>query len=252
MATLSFMRGDPDRPVGHAFLVFRVPGATDEVAATYLIVPPIAIDFAKYVPPLIASSLGAGGLIAQTSFLPVPPAPERISMEEVRALAEARGDDVVDAGVSGGLDPASLMAHVADLGDSYARAYQEGRSRAPRPEPDRRGEDSLQGMAVLYSVLSEHERIEELARRVGTLRYAVEGGDRALAESVGAEMRAIGAYLPEQYRFEELMAAASSPDSAATKLVQLYIERGYKLAGHDDEGMASLEAEIALLRQPGQ
>src|SRR5207248_8948282 len=125
------VRGDPNHPVGHAFLLFRVPGESDEIAATYLIVPPIAIDFAKYVPPLIAASLGASGLIAQTSFLPVPPAPERVSLNEIQQLAALRGDDVLESSVSGGLDPASLMGHVADLGDAYAQAYQVGKEHAP-------------------------------------------------------------------------------------------------------------------------
>jgi hypothetical protein len=77
----------------------------------------------------------------------------------------------------------------------------------------------------------------------------LEVGDRALAESTRAEMQAIGAYLPERYRFEDLMAAASRPDRSGTRLVQLYIERSYKLAGDDQEGIARLEEEIALLHQ---
>src|SRR5437763_7710520 len=135
MARLTFERGDPDYPVGHAFLIFRVPGEANEVAATYLVVPPIAIDFAKYVPPLIAASLGASGLMAQTSFLPVPPAPEQVSLDDVRHLAELRGGDLLDAGSTGGLDLASLLARVADLGAAFARAYQAGRGRVSVPNP---------------------------------------------------------------------------------------------------------------------
>src|SRR5438067_10332484 len=154
MADLKFERGDPDHPVGHAFLVFRGAGGPDDVAATYLVVPPIAIDFAKYVPPLIAASLGASGLMAQTSFLPVPPAPEQVSLDDVRHLAELRGDDLLDAGSTGGLDLASLMARVADLGDAYARAYQAGRERVSVPKPAEPAAEPLEGMAVLYSMLS--------------------------------------------------------------------------------------------------
>jgi hypothetical protein len=249
MAHLRFERGDPERPVGHAFLVFRGSGATDEVAATYLIIPPITMDFAKYVPPLLASQLGATGLIAQTAFLPVPPAPEMISLAEVRRLAELRGDDVLDGGVTTTVDPASLMIQVADFGDSYAQAYQRGQERIVVARPHDEPRDALEGMAVLYSVLSERERVEELARRVGTLRYAIDGGDEALAETTRAEMRAIGAYLPERYRFEDLIAAASRRDPSATRLAQLFIERSYKMASNDPDGVASLDAEIALHAQ---
>jgi len=248
MTNLVYERGDPDYPVGHAFLYFRLPGH-NEVAATYIVVPPIALDFAKYVPPLLASSLGSSGLIAQTAFLPVPPAPEPFDLEELWRYAELRGDDVLDGGSGSGLDLPSLMARVAEVGDIYARAYHEGLKRAPRREPEPAPSDSLEGLALLYSILSPRERLEELARRVGTLRYAVEGGDRSLAESTRGEMRAIGAYLPAEYRVEELVASASLPDLSGARLAQLYIERGYKLCSGEHEAIASIDEKIALLQK---
>ena len=253
MARIKFERGDPDNPVGHAFLVFRGAPGADDIAATYLVVPPIPIDFAKYVPPLLASSLGASGLIAQTAFLPVPPAPEPISLRELQRLAEQRGDDVLDSGVSANLDIASLMGHVAEQGDAYAEAYQRRQGKAAAAvtakvaDPEEPPGGPMEGMAVLYSMLTEQERVAELARRVGTLRYAVEGGDRALTDSTAAEMRAIGAYLPDRYRFDELIAAATRRDASGTSLAQLYVERGYRLAGGDYAAVDQIEAEIARL-----
>src|SRR5436190_390447 len=125
MADFTYERGDPLRPVGHALLYFTT-GSPDEVQATYIVVPPIMIDFAKYVPPLLASSLGSAGLLAQTSFLPVPPAPEPLDLAELRRMATRRGDDVIVGGSAGAWDAASLMGRVAELGDAYARPDRAG------------------------------------------------------------------------------------------------------------------------------
>src|SRR6266568_1309185 len=150
MADFTYERGDPRRPVGHALLYFTT-GSPDEVQATYIVVPPIMIDFAKYVPPLLASSLGSAGLLAQTTFLPVPPAPEPLSLAELRRMAAIRGDDVLVAGSAGAWDTASLMVRVAELGDAYATAYREGIARVPEPEPEpTTASDSTAASALLY------------------------------------------------------------------------------------------------------
>ena len=106
MADFTYERGDPRRPVGHALLYFTTD-SPEEIQATYIVVPPILIDFAKYVPPLLASSLGSAGLLAQTSFLPVPPAPEPLGLGELRRLAVLRGDDLLVAGSASAWDAVS-------------------------------------------------------------------------------------------------------------------------------------------------
>ncbi|HZT07150.1 MAG TPA: hypothetical protein VFC51_08980 [Chloroflexota bacterium] len=248
MVTLTFERGDPERPVGHTFLYFE-SGA--EIIATYLVVSPVPFDFARYVPPLLASSLGSAGLVGQASFFPIPPVPERYDLAELRRLAELRGDDVlVDQGAVSA-EPATLISRVAEIGEAYAKAYEAGLSRAPEPvRAERRTpSDQYEGMALLYSVLSERERIEEIARRLGTVRYAVDGGDAAQVDATCAEMRAIAAYLPPKYRAKELIEAARRPGATGARLAQLYVERGYKISGADEEGIPALEAEIESLER---
>ena len=248
MTPLHFERGDADAPVGHAFVYFSA-GTEGEVAATYIIVPPVPLDFAKYVPPLLASTLGASGLIAQTLFLPIPPVPETLALPEMRRLAELRGDDILADRSSPGGDMASLMARVADVGEAYARAYQASLNRAPRTPSPPAVADTLSGLALLYSVLSERERLEEIARRLGTLRYAVEGGDAALAETTRAEVRAIAEYLPARFRAEALIEAAARPDTSGTRLAQLYLQRGYLLCSDDAEGIRAVDEEIASIER---
>src|SRR5438874_1460357 len=84
VATLTFERGSSDHPVGHAFLYF-VNG--DEILTTYIVVSPVTFDIGKYIPPLLASSFGQSGLLAQASFFPIPPVPENYELNELRRLA---------------------------------------------------------------------------------------------------------------------------------------------------------------------
>lgn len=248
MTAFTFERGSPDAPSGHAFLYFATENE-EQVAATYLVVPPVPLDFGKYVPPLLASSLGASGLVAQTSFLPIPPVPELFSLADLRHLAQLRGDDILLATGVPGLDVPGLMAFVAEIGDAYARAYEAGLSRPTRPPAEPIQSDPLEGLALLYSVLSERERLEEIARRLGTLRYAVEGDDRELADATKAEVRAIAEYLPARFRVEELVEAASRADPSGARLAQLFVERGYRLCSDDVDGVRTIEEEIATLQR---
>jgi hypothetical protein len=247
MALLHFERGDTNAPSGHAFLYF-VPRGADHVLATYIVVPPVPIDLAKYVPPLIASSLAASGLLAQTTFFPVPPAPEELDLAALRKLAELRGDDILVGGESRAVDLTSLITRVAEIGSAYAQAYQDAVSRETTKEPETAAPAQVD--ALLYSLLSEGERLQELARRIGTLRYAVEGGNTALANETRAEMQAISAYLPDVYRAPELIEAAARMGPVGARLAQLYIERAYHVAGDAQDEIATMDAEIAsLLRQ---
>ncbi len=248
MPDLVYELGNPAEPVGHAFLYFTVRVGDPAVAATYIVVPPVAIDFSRYVPPLLASSLGSAGLLAQAAFLPVPPVPEQLELRELRRLARRRGDDILVGGTEASDDVGSLMVRVAEIGDAYARAYQYALSHMPELEPEAPAGDLTEASALLYSVLSEAERLEELSRQVGRLRYALEGNDRSLAEATRAEMRAIAAYLPEKYQARELIDAAGRPGPSGARLAELYIARGYKLAGDSFEGIGPLDAEIASLR----
>jgi hypothetical protein len=253
LADLIFERGDRSRPAGHAFLYFTQRGSS-EVLATYVIVPPIALDFARYVPPLLASSLGSMGAMMQASFMPIPPAPESLALAEVHRLAELRGDDVIQGGVGDG-DVTALIGRVATLGQEYADAYQAGLERAPRASSERSAEPALESAseldanALLYSVLTERERVDELARRLGPLRYAAEGRDSRGVESIRREMRAIAAYLPAGFRAEEIIEAAARPDSTGGRLAQLLVDRAYRVSSGDLDALPPLDAQITALNE---
>src|SRR5690242_4429110 len=202
---LEFRRGSPERPRGHALAYFQASGG--RIYATYLVIPPIQIDLAKYMPPMFAGQIPAQAA-AELSAMPLPPIPEEVAggLEMLDRLAELRDDDVVAAG---SVDPRALdrlLLVAAEAGQAYVALYKQWQALAPaeaRDEGVRPAEPGYDVDEVLLSLESEHDRIGRLARLVGQLRYALEGGDRGMAEEALGEMARVGRTLPEKYRVAE-------------------------------------------------
>jgi hypothetical protein len=248
---LSYVLGNSDRPRGHALVYFRDLTNGDRILASYIVVPPVQMDFAKYVPPMFAGQFDQ--FVAQgPSAFPLPPIPESVpSLEHLRALATARDDDLIDGGT---LDPKDLgraMAMVSDIAGEYTQAHsrvvdglvesvatEEAQDALPLLDPDE----------ILLDVLTDVEKVGRLAKLTGTLRYAVGGADEALSRETVDSMRRVGRRLPEHYRVEELLSAAQSRDAEADQLVGLYVERCYRLAREELESIASLEERISVMR----
>jgi hypothetical protein len=250
---LSFRAGNPDRPRGHALLFFRDADEPDTIWATYLIVAPIQMDLGKYVPaafaPQFANQLGQ----LTPAAYPLPPMPEKIDggVEWLERLAEMRGDDVLDGGTVRVGEPWQTLHPINDIGAQYAErctAYFE--SAAPVEPVAAASEPPADVDELLLQVMPDREKISRLARLTGTLRYAVEGGDQRLAADTVGEMTRVARHLGDKYRSADLIQAARSADEGAGQLVELYIERCYKLADEDYAALADLDRRIAELRGP--
>jgi hypothetical protein len=242
---LQFRRGAPDRPRGHALAYFEA--SDGRIYATYLVIPPIQIDLAKYMPPMFAGQIPAQAA-AELSAIPLPPIPEEVAggLSAIDQLAELREDDVVAAGA---VDPSALdrlLMVAAEAGQAYAALYKSWQASA-LVEPPAREEPSYDVDEVLLSLESEHDRIGRLARLVGQLRYALDGGDRRMADEALAEMDRVGRTLPEKYRVAELVAAADRPGQDGARLARLLLERSYKLCQEEYAEVARIEAEIKRL-----
>lgn len=240
--------GDPASPRGHALLYFRVAGEPHRVWATYLVCPPISLDLAKYLPPLFATQLGVN-LASAPSVYPLPPIPEAVeSRGMVRALAERRGDDLIDGGLVTSAELEAMMLAVSQASQQYAASYTEALSRAPA-DPLDQARDAPAALAevdaLLLEVMTPAEKVGRMVRSLGTLRYAQEGGDEALAVESLAQMERVALRLEPKYRVPELMAAARRPGPSGRELCELYVERCYKLAAEDYAAVADIERRIA-------
>ncbi len=242
---LEFERGDRTRPRGHALAYYRDAQSPDDIYATYLIVPPIAIDLAKYMPPMFATKISLADM-ESVSAIPLPPVPEKVeSVAYLQRLAESRDDDIVLLGTMNTDDIQSVLTQVAEAAQEYLRSYSAYVDSLPAPTPE--ASPNLLGSDVedvLYGLMNDRDKLAELAKLLGKLRYAVDGSDAAAVEETVAEIGALAAHLPEKYRIDALVDAARQPGDKGRRLSELHITRCYRLCDEDYLAVERLDQEI--------
>ena len=260
---LYFDRGQHDSPAGHALLYFKVDTEPDKVYASYVVTLPIKADLTKYVPPFLAAHLGSLPLNDLSAFA-MPPVPEPVDgYDRLELLSRQRGDDLVYGGSVFSFDLPRLMEAVSDAVSSYAELYAaSGKSAAPAGElaeaaaaaPDPAApEDTLDASfnvnEVLFSFMSEGDKLSELARLLGQLRFAVEGDDQTAAAEAGEEIKALARHLPEEFQVSNLLAAAHDTSERSSELAKLYLDRCFRLSAGDAVEAAELEQRIRGLQE---
>ncbi len=247
---VSFDRGDPQRPKGHALAYFRTHAEPDKVYATYIIVLPVSVDFAKYVPPFLASHVGSMPLSDLSAFS-LPPVPEEVaSYEELQRLSEMRNDDLLYAGTMRSFDLPEMMQAVSDVVQHYSQRWSDYIKSTVVIEGEK--EEASPGVnEVLYSLMSGRDRLTDLSKLVGKLRFAVEGNDHQTGSEMEEEIQVLGRYLPENYYIPRLLQAVMDSSARGARLAQLYLDRCYKLSNGDDAGARDLEQEIEAFKASG-
>lgn len=243
-----FELGDPDHPRGHALLYFRNAADQDETLATYVVVLPIAINPAKYIPPAFAASVPQQ--VSAVSATALPPIPEVLPLAEVRRLAEFRGDDLLDGGVIGA-EPERLMIATHETSQDYAARYEQAIAAEPAASEPAATEGTADEESIRWLLMSEMERVGELAKLTGQLRYAVDGADERLVRDTRGQIEKLARYLPEKYRIDEFLEAASRPGVTGGRLAALYVDRCYKLGSEQYEALSELDREIEALKSGG-
>ena len=256
---LTFEIGDESRPKGHALLYFGNPQAG--LLATYVVLLPVKMDMSKYLPPMLAAQLG--GLASEMigdgggSFA-APPIPEEVeSIEPLRHLAELRGDDFIWGGDMVLGDLQSAMRQATEAVHEYETLYQRYLDANPQPAPSAperslpsdTGDPSGSVQQVIYGLMSDRDRLAELSKLVGTMRFALESQDDGLAEETNVSLQAMGQALPERFWAERVRRAARDSSDAGARLAQLYVERCYKLLEEDFTAVQALEEQIAALAE---
>lgn len=246
---LIFERGRRDTPVGHALIYFTRPGDV-AVAATYVVVLPVNLDLSKYVPPMLAGQFPLPDVHA-LSAVPLPPMPEQVeSRDHLERLAELRHDDLIAGGNLGANDLTGGMTRVSEIAGQYAQLYAEYLQRAPRPsaEPTPDAVSELTANDIIYDLMSEQQKLAELTKLAGQLRYAVDGGDRRQVADLVSDIERLARRLPATYDLSSFLAVAQRSDPTSQRLAALYLERCYKLAGEDYDALAKVDEQIQRLK----
>ncbi len=256
MVQLRFELGDSQAPRGHAIIYARSGGPTGPLLATYCVVLPIAFSISKYLPPMFAGQFPTEALRdTTTSVVPIPPMLEDApSIAALHQLAERRGDDLCDLGTLLLTDDTQRLNYAAEAAAAYGQLMTSYTHSWPAVADEVVASgavaalDDLDVDSVLAEVLSDRDRLAELARSMGTLRYATEGHDKALAQQTERKMRRMASGLAEKYRADQLIEAALASDERGAQLAQLYLQRAYKLADEDYAAIPPLERDIRELR----
>ena len=244
-----FDRGSEEQPKGHALLYFRNSSDPDEVWVTYMVILPISVDVSKYVPPFLMDQVAQMGPKELSAFA-FPPAPERLgSYEALQDLAAKRDDDILSAGTLNPTDVPSAMMSINEAVRWYAEIYSDVvgiAGQAPEEEVD---EDSGLGVTeVLYSLMSETDKLGELTKLVGRLKFAVDGADAAQIGEAEAEVSLLSRHLPDNHNVVELIEAVKSSDRIGAELADLYLQRCYHLVHEDYAKLAGIEKQLKVLR----
>ena len=256
---LTFERGDPQRPKGHALVYFRVNTEPDRVYATYIVTLPVKADLTKYVPPFLASHLGSLPLSDFSAFA-MPPVPEPVaSHAELERLSREREDDLVFVTSMSSFDLPRMMESVAEAVQAYSQLCSDrlgttavselqAPDEAASPPQEQDEDRSLRVDEVLFSLMSEGDKLGELSRLLGKLRFAVEGQDSGMTDEAVDEISTLARHLPEDFQVLALLAVAKDTSQKGSRLAQLYLDRCFRLSAGDLNSAQALAAEIQTLQ----
>ncbi len=249
---ISFEVGDSRKPKGHALLYFMDRSDPPRVYASYIIILPISVDFSKYIPPFLASHIGNMPM-SDCSAFSLPPMPEKVeTLAELHRLAEIRQDDLLFAGTISSPDLPEMMEGVGEAVRHYAQLWDECVKSGPAAAPLQTPIDDGAGVnEVLYTLMNERDRLTELSKMVGKLRFAIEGDDHQTCSETQEEIDILGRFLPEHFDIPSLLMAVMDSSSRGSQLAQLYLDRCYRLSDGDDVGAQDLEEKIETLKALG-
>jgi hypothetical protein len=242
---MNFERGSSERPSGHALLYFRSATDNRRVLATYIVVPPIALNLTKYMPPFLAAHLPQQEMGGMSAF-PLPPVAEPVeSYEFLTRLAEARSDDLIFGGILNESDIERLIGSCSEAAQDYYGLYSSyivgpGPSIATPPS-------QIMIPRSAYQSMSEIEKLGELAQLAGKARDAVGRSDKLVIDEAVREIQELAEVMPEKYQISRVAEVAGMPGEKGTRLAELYIDRCYRLYYEEYEKIADIQSRIEEL-----
>jgi hypothetical protein len=249
---ITFERGSQGEPKGHALLYFTSSLDPEEVWGTYLVMLPITVDVSKYVPPFLMNQLGDLGPKDLSAFA-FPPSPEKLEGRQyLEGLAEMRDDDILYGGSFNPSDVAAGVMGVNEAVQRYAQIYADlVESRQPSKSLEEEASGGFGVNEVMYGLMSDNDRLNELTKLVGRLRFAVEGSEEALVKEAEADINLLAQHLPEGHQAPRLIEAVKSRDAKGARLADLYLKRCFHMVQEDYAKLGEVEAEIRVLEGEG-
>ena len=248
---VTFERGNEDSPKGHAFVYFRSSMDAGQVWASYLVILPITVDVAKYVPPFLMSQIPDSSMQDLSAFA-FPPAPEEMeSFEQILELAEMRDDDVLFAGTFNTSDLPSMMMAAGEAVQQYTELYN-GVVGQPAvidavPAGESPGQGGVGVNEVMYGLMSDSDKLSELTSLVGKLRFAVDSNEEALIREAEGDIAALSRHLEFEHKTDRIVEGIKQGSEDARRLTMLYVQRCYCIVQEDYIMLGNVEEQIAAI-----
>ena len=100
---------------------------------------------------------------------------------------------------------------------------------------------------VLYGLMSDSDKLSELSKLIGRLRFAVDGSDERLISETETEIAMVANHLPQSHNIPQLIEAVKSNDSRSAELADVYLRRSYHLVQEDYAKLTDIEGRIKEL-----
>ena len=241
---MKFDIGNEDSPKGHALVYFK-DSLGSKIYASYVILLPITVDVSKYVPPFLMNQVGDFSADDMSAFA-FPPAPEEVEdYDFLVQLAELRSDDLIDAGTFDGSDITSSMMKVNDLTQEYLDLYSDHldtpQEHVVSINPSSEVND------LMYSLMSENDRLTELTKLIGQMRYAIDSGEDKIIDETERDLFVLAAYFTETFQLSKLLSVAKKSGDLSATLTDLYLKRCFHLSREEYQQLGEVEDQISKL-----
>ena len=248
---LNFVNGAASNPKGHA-LVFFEDSASGTYYASYVVLLPITVDVSKYVPPFLMNQVGELGAGDMNAFA-FPPAPEPVTdLEYLLQLSDQRSDDLIDAGTIRPSDVTDSMMKVNEIVEEYLQIYEDvfgtfSSDQSEIEESSSESNNTTEVNDVLYSLMGDSDRLSELTKLVGKLRYSIQTEEEGLISEAREEIKVLSTFLPDSFEIDKLIQAAVGSNDGSETLTDLYLKRCFHLHREEYAELAAIETEIAAI-----
>ena len=118
--------------------------------------------------------------------------------------------------------------------------------------PQLKNEISSRVNDVLYELMSTQDKLTELTKLIGMLKFAIDGNDNFQIKEIQDEITMLARRLPESYHINELVEIIKDPTMHNTGLAELYMERCYKLSTEDYLLVEEIENKIRNIQAQSQ
>lgn len=248
---ITFERGSEDAPKGHAFVYIRSTTDAGEVWASYLLILPITVDVAKYMPPFLMSQIPDEAMQNMSAFA-FPPAPEQMeSFEQIQRLAEARDDDILFAGAFNTSDLPAMMMAAGDAVQQYTDLYNTTVGQLSVIDAESADaaldEGSVGINEVMYGLMSDSDKLSELTKLVGKLRFAVDSNEQTLMKEAEADIAMLSQHLRFDHKTDRIVDAIKEASDDAARLTMLYVQRCYCIVQEDYIMLGNVEEQITAI-----